>query len=332
VTNIAPDRVLAREACPKHMTHGPCAGVTDGGACEVPSAGLCPYTSEWPFDTVAGARLRLPKPFVLTDLPSAPTDTASLRAGARLLAGTADAFLLGDHGAERVQFPPSYRARVLAEEGLAAWPGINCRDRNRVALAGELAACRDAGVAGVHCVTGDHPALGHRPDARAVFDLDSIELTALARDLDLVVSVAHAPASPPLAVRLPRVLTKVSAGADVVIVDHCGGAGPVHAAVDALRAAGFAGTVLACVPVATDDFSAAVLASFASGRLPPGYLAGIYEAPDPRDAGIAAAVSLARQLLAHPGVDGVNLSAGTSAGHELAIARDLATIGRELLT
>ena len=105
--------------------------------------------------------------------------------------------LLGDHGAERVHFPPSYRARLLADEGVAAWPGVNCRDRNRVALEGELAACADAGVAGVHCVTGDHPALGHRPDAMPVFDLDSTDLTALARREGLRVSVAHAPASPP---------------------------------------------------------------------------------------------------------------------------------------
>jgi len=334
VANIAPTVrepwELARAACPKHMTHGPCAGVTDDGACEIPGAGPCPYVGEWPFAGSVGFGTRLPKPFVLADLPAAPLDADSLRAAAKLLAGSADAFLLGDHGAERVQFPPSYRARILADEGVAAWPGLNCRDRNRVALEGELAACRDAGVAGVHCVTGDHPALGHRPDAQAVFDLDSTELTTLARTLGLRVSVAHAPASPPHALRLPRLLTKVAAGADVVVIDHCGGPEAVHDAVGALRAAGFEGTVLACVPVATDVFSAAVLASFAADRLPPGYLAHLYEAPDPRDAGIAAAVALARQLLAHPGIDGVNLSGGTRAGHELATARDLATIGREL--
>jgi methylenetetrahydrofolate reductase (NADPH) len=333
VANIASTAwEVARAACPKHMAYGPCAGVSDSGACEVPSFGPCPYTGVWPFPIAfeEGTRRESAKPFVLTDLPGAPLDAASLRASARILAGSADAFLLGDHGAERVQFPPSYRARLLADEGVAAWPGINCRDRNRVALEGELAACADAGAAGVHCVTGDHPALGHRPDAMPVFDLDSTDLTALARRAGLRVSVAHAPASPPAGLRLPRLLTKVAAGADIVVVDHCGGVEPVQRAVDALRGAGFAGTVLACVPVATDAVSARVLAGFAAGRLPPGYLARLFEAPDQRVAGIDAAISFARGLLAHPGVDGVNLSAGTRAGHELATARDLATIGREL--
>ncbi|WP_432988209.1 methylenetetrahydrofolate reductase C-terminal domain-containing protein [Dactylosporangium sp. CA-233914] len=86
-------------ACPKHMTHGPCAGVAAGGGCEVPAAGPCAFPGPtWPFPTAKGAdRLRLPKPFVLTDLPAAPLDTVALRASPRLLAGTADALLLGDH-------------------------------------------------------------------------------------------------------------------------------------------------------------------------------------------------------------------------------------------
>ncbi|WP_307874982.1 methylenetetrahydrofolate reductase [Frankia nepalensis] len=294
----------AADRCPKKMDYGPCAGVGTDGSCEVPGFGACSFVqvdaADWPYAAtlaagpLAAARPEPPaagrqpavaaflaaagsRPVVVADLPAEPLSAASLRASAAALAGVADACLLGDHGGARVQFPPSYRARLLAEEGVPAWVGINCRDRNRVAIEGEIAACVDAGAVGVHCVTGDHSALGHRPEARAVFDLDSVGVVrrvaaAAARSGGALCSVAHAPAAPPTDRRLPRLLTKIDAGADVVFVDHCGGPGPVAEAVAELRAAGFAGLVLVCVPVVTSTASAAVIASFATGRLPDGYL------------------------------------------------------------
>jgi methylenetetrahydrofolate reductase (NADPH) len=208
--------------------------------------------------------------------------------------------------------------------------GVNCRDRNRVALEGEIAACVDAGAVAAHCVTGDHPALGHRPDAEPVFDLDSVALVELATGRGLLCSVAHAPAAPPTGARLPRLLTKVDAGADAVFVDHCGGPGPVAAAVAALRATGFGGLVLACVPVVTDRSTAEVVASFAGEALPAGHIERILAAGDPTAAGITATVELARAMLAAADLDGVNLSGGTRPGDERAAARAVAEISRRL--
>src|SRR5258708_3409533 len=104
---------------------------------------------------------------------------------------------------------PTPDARLLAEEGIAPWAGINCRDRNRVAIEGEIAACVDAGVVGLHCVTGDHPSTGHRPDARPVFDLDCVEVIELARPSGALCSTAHAPSAAPTERRLARLLAKI---------------------------------------------------------------------------------------------------------------------------
>ncbi|HET6185697.1 MAG TPA: hypothetical protein VFE59_01720, partial [Trebonia sp.] len=280
----------AGAACPKHMSHGPCAGVRADWSCEVAGAGRCSYLDvpdhDWPY---AGALLPAPggmlmpeaaracprspaaanflataaaRPVVVADLVAPALSADGVRACAAEIAAFADACLTGDDPGARIQFPPSYRARLLADEGVTAWAGINCRDRNRAAIEGELAACADAGVAGVHCVTGDHPGTGHRPDAAAVFDLDSIELVELARTAAALparplCSVAHAPAAPPAGKRLARVLAKINAGADVVFVDHCGGPGRLADAVAALREAGFGGLVLCCVPVVTSAGAAA---------------------------------------------------------------------------
>jgi methylenetetrahydrofolate reductase (NADPH) len=339
------------------MAHGPCAGTRADGGCEVPGAGRCSYLAvpdrDWPYrdtrlnpghppGTASGSWPRTPaaagflataatRPVVVADLVAPPLSADGIRACAAELAGFADAALSGDHPGARVQFPPSYRARLLAAEGVAAWAGVNCRDRNRTALLGELAACADAGVAGVHCVTGDHPATGEGPGAAPVFDLDSVSLVELARPTGALCSVAHAPAAPPVGQRLPRLLAKVRAGAEVVFIDHCGGAAQVADAAGALRDAGFGGLVLACVPVVTSTDAAAVLASFAAGRLPPGYLDPIVTAADPARAGIAAATSLAQAFLGLPGVDGVNLSGGAGPGRELAATRAMAEISRRVL-
>lgn len=348
--------------CPKQMAHGPCGGVRADGGCEVPGFGRCSYLTvpddRWPYPDrrlaaahghgpAAGTGLRTPaaagflaasaaRPVVVADLVAPPpaadgTRAADgIRAFAAQFAGLADAVLIGDHPGARVQFPPSYRARLLAGEGLTSWAGINCRDRSRAAIEGELAACADAGVAGVHCVTGDHPAAGGQSGAAAVFELDSVSLVELARRTGALCSVAHAPAAPPVHQRLPRLLAKIRAGADVVFVDHCGGADRVAAAVGAVRAAGFRGLVFGCVPVVTSQDTAAVIASFADGRLPSGYLDAIMTAPDPAEAGIAAATRLARTFLDLPGMDGVNLSGGAGPGKELAAAKAMAEVSRRL--
>lgn len=328
--------------CPKTMLHGPCAGVTARGSCEVPQAGRCAFVDlepgDWPYAPVTATTVATPirrastSPVVIADVPAAALDANSLRTVGGILGGSVDGGLTGDHGLARVQFPPSYRVRVLTDAGLATWAGLNCRDRNRVALEGEIAACVDAGAVGLHCVTGDHPAGGGRADAQAVFDLDALGLVRLAARRGVVVSVAHAPVTEPSSIRLPRLLAKASAGADTVFVDHCGGAAQVAAATTALRDAGFGGVVIACVPVVTDAESAQVLRSFAAGRVPSGYVESVLDATDRAAAGVSAAVELCREMLALPGVDGVDLSGGTRAGHELASAEALAEIGRLVRT
>ena len=136
---------------------------------------------------------------VVADFPARALDARSLARCARILSGSVDATLAGDSGSARVQYSPSLRASLIRREGLAVWSGVNCRDRNRVALEGELAGLAEVGVAGVHCVTGDHTRTGDRPDAEPVFDLDSTELAALARAAGHLVSVAESPAAPPVA-------------------------------------------------------------------------------------------------------------------------------------
>lgn len=335
----------ATDGCPKQMTFGPCGGVAADGSCEL-GAFPCSFLNGDPvrWDGASGARAPRPgtaagramrdllatRPVLVADFPGAAMDLDSLRACAELLAGSVDATLVGDSGSARVQFPPTLRAQLIAERGLPVWAGLNCRDRNRVALEGELAGLAAVGVAGVHCVTGDHPGVGHRPDALPVFDLDSTRLTALAAAAGHLVSVAEAPAAPPVTHRPARLVEKAAAGAAVCFVNHCGPAEVVADFVSRARRAGTDLDFLACVPVVTDRASAELLASFTSLVLPAGFLDMILRGPDVRAAGIIAAIDLVQTMLAVPGVRGVNLSGGPGPGGETAYARALAEIGSRL--
>jgi len=326
------------------MEYGPCGGVEFDGTCEVGDfacvfletpvvrwhgGSAAPAAATSPGAERMRARLATTR-IVVADFPARALDAASLRACAGALRGSVDAVLAGDSGRERVQFPPAYRAALIRAQGVEVWSGFTCRDRNRVAMEGELAALAHAEAAGVHCVTGDHTRTGSRPDATPVFDLDSTQAAALARAAGHLVSVAEAPATPPVERRAARLLEKERAGAEICFVNHAGGVEPVAAFLAEARGLGSQLGFIPCVPVVLDRASAELLKTFTTLVLPPGYLDGILAARDPRAAGIAAAVELGRGFLALDGVVGVNLSGGTQAGGELEFARALAEIGAEL--
>jgi 5,10-methylenetetrahydrofolate reductase len=331
-----PPQTAGRPAalCPKHMTHGPCGGVRVDGGCEIGGI-ACPFVP-LPVTRTRLASAPVPlalatRPLVIADIPVPALDVDALRAAAAGMAGTVDAALTGDHGRERVQLPPVLRAQVLAAEGLAPWVGLNCRDRNRVALEGELAGLAAVGVAAVHCVTGDHTRTGHRSDAAPVFDLDSTQLAALAAAAGLTASVAEAPLTPPVDARPARLAAKAAAGAAVGIVNHTGDAAVIADFVAAVQAAGASAmTFVACVPVVVSARSAAELQAFAGMVAPPGLIERVLAAPDPWEAGVAEAVRFAERMLAVDDVAGVDLSGVSGPGEEPALARAMTEIARRL--
>jgi len=73
--------------------------------------------------------------------------------------------------------------RLLIEKDIEPILQVTCRDRNRLALQSDLLSASVLGIKNVLLLTGDHPALGDHPDAKPVFDLDSVQLIQAAKNL-----------------------------------------------------------------------------------------------------------------------------------------------------
>ncbi|MGY1805987.1 methylenetetrahydrofolate reductase C-terminal domain-containing protein [Blastococcus sp. SYSU D00669] len=315
-----------RPGCPKRMVFGPCGGVRDDGACEV-AARPCVFAGTPLVRWADGPRPVPPPrpggllerarhgPVVLADLTVRPYDRGSVRRVVGALTPAADAVLVGEH-ANRPDFPPSMVAAEVMDAGGRLWTTLACRDRNRVVLEQELTGLAALGVDGVLCVTGDARGPSVRPGATQVFDVDGTRLAALAAERGLSAAVPESPEAPPVDLRPARVVEKQRAGAALCVLNHVGTPDRVAAFVAAARAAGATLPFLAAVAVYTDERSARVLQAFPGLHLDGAVVERVLAAPDPREAGIAAAVTEARALLAVPGVVGVNLSGLASARGE----------------
>jgi 5,10-methylenetetrahydrofolate reductase len=315
------------------MVYGPCGGVRSDDGCEMIAA-PCVFAE---LDTLpecaatgpASVPRRIRVPLMLTDLSTPPADAATLRSTARLLAPTCDALLVGDHQ-DRPDYPPSTLARLIADAGADPWVTLACRDRNRIALEQELRALRLDGLATVLCVTGDGRAFDVRPDVTQAFDLDGTRLAALAASVGLPVAVAETPTARPVRLRPQRLVNKQRAGAAVGVLNHVPTSALLADFIDAARSAGLTMPVVASVAVFTDERSAAVLAALPGLEIARSRVETVLGADDRVEAGIAAAVGEALELLEVDGIGGVNLSGMASAGGVRVAAEIQAETGRRI--
>jgi methylenetetrahydrofolate reductase (NADPH) len=72
---------------------------------------------------------------------------------------------------------------LLTRAGYAPIMQISCRDRNRIGIQGDILGAAAMGVCNILCLTGDGVQAGDHPQAKPVFDLDSLSLLGIARTL-----------------------------------------------------------------------------------------------------------------------------------------------------
>jgi len=160
--------------------------------------------------------------------PPKGVDIKEMLEDAELLRGKIDAINVTDQQSSVMRLGSLATCRLLQERGLEPVFQMTCRDRNRLALQSDLLSASVLGVDNVLALTGDYVSLGDHPDAKPVFDLDSVSLLETAvllqqgRDLagkelkgspNFFLGAVVTPGANPLEPQVIKMKKKVKAGA-----------------------------------------------------------------------------------------------------------------------
>lgn len=165
--------------------------------------------------------------------PPQSADAQVIRQKAALLRGYCDAVNITDNQTAIVRMSSIGAAAIALQEGLEPVMQMTCRDRNRLAMQSDLLGAYALGLRNVLCLTGDHQSFGNHPQAKNVFDMDSIQLiqmVAAMRDEHVFqcgdplkgaaprffIGAAAAPFAGPVEFRPYRLGKKVKAGANFI--------------------------------------------------------------------------------------------------------------------
>ncbi len=165
--------------------------------------------------------------------PPKGCDSEKIKAKADIVKGYAHAFNVTDNQTAVVRLSSLGGSVILLNLGFEPVMQMTCRDRNRIALQSDVLGACAVGVRNILFVTGDHQCFGNHPNARGVFDLDSIQLIKIVKDMrdkgvfqsgdkikfgnpSVFIGGAANPFADPLSFRVDRLEKKIFAGVDFI--------------------------------------------------------------------------------------------------------------------
>lgn len=115
--------------------------------------------------------------------PPKGADPNTIISKAKQLKGFADAFNITDNQTAVVRMSSLAGACLVNHQGMEPIYQLACRDRNRLALQADILGASALGIHNMLFVTGDHQSKGNHPHAKGVFDIDSVQLISIAKNL-----------------------------------------------------------------------------------------------------------------------------------------------------
>jgi len=266
--------------------------------------------------------------------PPRGPDPAEVKKKAGILRGVADAYNVTDNQTAVVRMSSIAASKILLQEGLEPVMQMVCRDRNRIAIQSDLLGAWALGMRNVLCLSGDHQSAGAggklhgHPGAKNVYDIDSIQLIRVVKNLrdgavqeggdsispaaTFLIGAAWTPLGPPEKFRTIRLAKKINAGADFI---------QTQAVYDVERFRRYMNEVCergldqkvhilaGIIPIRSLGM-ARYMRDYVSGvTIPEDIITRLEQAPSAKEEGVRIVLEIMEQIKEIPGVHGVHIMA-----------------------
>jgi len=257
--------------------------------------------------------------------PPQSCDGDVIRKKAAYFKGYVDAANITDNQTALVRLSSIASAKILLEEGVEPIIQMTCRDRNRIAIQSDLLGAAALGIRNVLCLTGDYQKFGDHPEARGVFDLDSIQLLATVTQLnqglmlsgyemkktpEFLIGAAANPFAEPFEMRLIRLYKKVQAGAHFIQTQAVFDLELFRRWMERVVALGLhekVAILVGVMPVKSVKTLTYMQAEVPGVKINEEYIQRMQAAPDPKSEGVKIAVETIQELKKIKGVRGIHL-------------------------
>lgn len=169
--------------------------------------------------------------------PPDSVDAEEVYRRAELFDGVCDAINATDGSGANCHMSSVAVCALLSHIGYSPILQVSCRDKNRIAIQGDILGAAAMGVCNVLALTGDDVSAGDHPEAKPVFDLDSISLLTTIRKMreesqflsgrkldtppNLFAGSSINPFVPPIESRVMQLRKKIEAGAEFIQTQYC---------------------------------------------------------------------------------------------------------------
>ena len=261
----------------------------------------------------------------------APPDSADpeeVYARAKLFEGYVDAMNATDGSGANCHMSSVGMCSLLTRRGHAMVLQVSCRDRNRIAIQGDVLGAAAMGVFNVLCLTGDGVQCGDHPEAKPVFDLDCMSALTMVRRMrdeskflsgreitsppSVFLGAAANPFAPPLDYRPLRLAKKVAAGAQFVQTQYCFDVAAFRDYMQRVRDMGLAEKVFVLAgvgPLASAKSAEWIRSNVAGVHIPDATIKRLRGAEKQAREGVSLCVDLIQELSEIDGVAGVHVMA-----------------------
>ena len=261
--------------------------------------------------------------------PPKGSDPNKIRQKGEIVKGFADAFNVTDNQTAVVRMSSMAGCCILLNMNLEPVMQIACRDRNRIALQSDVLGAAAIGVRNILFITGDHQSFGNHPSAKGVYDIDSVQLIQIVKNMrdngvfqsgdeilsgrpDVFIGAAANPFADPYELRVDRLEKKIRAGVDFIQTQSVFNVDKFKLWMDEVCSRGLDKKVhvlAGITPLKSLKMTERMKFHVPGVDIPEEIYGRMKNAENPKDEGYAIALELIREIKKIKGVHGIHITA-----------------------